>query len=148
MALDKPVWAPEAYGVEIALGPLANDVIAPHGQHARGHAPNEPPAAAVKSRPLPTTPPAEFDLAFVVPDDLPAATVEAVIARTGGELLERLELFDLYAGEGLPSGHRSIAWRLTFRDPSRTLRDKEIEGRRQRIIRALDHELGVKPRSS
>jgi phenylalanyl-tRNA synthetase beta chain len=79
---------------------------------------------------------------------MPAAKVEAVISRTGGELLESLELFDLYAGTGLPAGHRSLAWRLTFRDPSRTLRDKEIEGRRQRIIRALDHELGVKPRTS
>jgi len=123
-------------------------VIAPHGEHARGHTPNESPAATIRTRPLPSTPPAEFDLAFVVPDDLPASAVEAVIARTGGELLERLELFDLYAGAGLPPRHRSLAWRLTFRDPSRTLRDKEIEGRRQRIIRALDHELGVKPRTS
>jgi len=71
-----------------------------------------------------------------------------VIARSGGELLDRLELFDLYQGEGLPPGSRSLAWRLTFRDPSRTLRDKEIEGRRLRIIKALDNELGVKPRSS
>jgi phenylalanyl-tRNA synthetase beta chain len=123
-------------------------LIAPHGAHARGHTPNEPPPAAIRTRPLPSTPPAEFDLAFVVPDDLPASAVEAVIARTGGDLLERLELFDLYAGAGLPPRHRSLAWRLTFRDPSRTLRDKEIEGRRQRIIRALDHELGVKPRTS
>ncbi|MGQ0640060.1 MAG: phenylalanine--tRNA ligase subunit beta [Gemmatimonadaceae bacterium] len=148
VALDKPVWAPDAYGVEITLGVMANDVIAAHGEHARGKMLNEAPAAPLRSRPLPTTPPAEFDLAFVVPDDLPAATVEALIARTGGELLERLELFDLYAGAELPTGHRSIAWRLTFRDPNRTLRDKEIEGRRHRIIRALDHELGVKPRSS
>ncbi len=146
--LDKPVWAPDAFGIEIVLGAMANELIAAHGEHARGHTPNEPPAATIRTRPLPSTPPAEFDLALVVPDDLPASAVEAVIARTGGELLERLELFDLYAGAGLPPRHRSLAWRLTFRDPSRTLRDKEIEGRRQRIIRALDHELGVKPRAS
>ncbi len=148
LSLDKPVWAPDVYGVEINLGRMANEVIAPAGEHARGHAPNEPALAALRTRPLPTTPPAEFDLALVVPDELPAASVEAVIARSGGELLERLELFDLYQGEGLPPGSRSLAWRLTFRDPSRTLRDKEIEGRRQRIIKALDNELGVKPRSS
>jgi phenylalanyl-tRNA synthetase beta chain len=127
---------------------MANELIAPPGEHARGHAPNEALPAALRTRPLPTTPPAEFDLALVVPDELPAASVEAVIARSGGELLERLQLFDLYQGEGLPPGSRSLAWRLTFRDPSRTLRDKEIEGRRQRIIKALDNELGVKPRSS
>jgi phenylalanyl-tRNA synthetase beta chain len=148
LSLDKPVWAPDVYGVEVCLGRMANELIAPQGEHARGHAPNEAPLAALRTRPLPTTPPAEFDLALVVPDELPAASVEAVIARSGGELLERLELFDLYQGEGLPPGSRSLAWRLTFRDPSRTLRDKEIEGRRQRIIKALDNELGVKPRSS
>ena len=148
LSLDKPVWAPDVYGVEVSLGRMANELIAPQGEHARGHAPNEAPLAALRTRPLPTTPPAEFDLALVVPDELPAASVEAVIARSGGELLERLELFDLYQGEGLPPGSRSLAWRLTFRDPSRTLRDKEIEGRRQRIIKALDNELGVKPRSS
>ena len=148
LSLDKPVWAPDVYGVEVSLGRMANELIAPHGEHARGHAPNEAPLAALRTRPLPTTPPAEFDLALVVPDELPAANVEAVISRSGGELLERLELFDLYQGEGLPPGSRSLAWRLTFRDPSRTLRDKEIEGRRQRIIKALDNELGVKPRSS
>ena len=148
LSLDKPVWAPDVYGVEVSLGRMANELIAPQGEHARGHAPNEQPLTALRTRPLPTTPPAEFDLALVVPDELPAASVEAVIARSGGELLERLELFDLYQGEGLPPGSRSLAWRLTFRDPSRTLRDKEIEGRRQRIIKALDNELGVKPRSS
>lgn len=148
LSLDKPVWAPDVYGVEINLGRMANELIAPAGEHARGRAPNELQPAALRTRPLPTTPPAEFDLALVVPDELPAASVEAVIARSGGELLERLELFDLYQGEGLPPGSRSLAWRLTFRDPSRTLRDKEIEGRRQRIIKALDNELGVKPRSS
>jgi phenylalanyl-tRNA synthetase beta chain len=147
-ALDRPVWAPQAFAVEVSLGRMTNELLAPPGEHVRGRVPNEVRGAARRSRPIPTTPPAEFDLALVVPDDLPAAKVEAVITRIGGELLERLELFDLYAGSGLPPGHRSLAWRLTFRDPSRTLRDKEIEGRRQRIIRALDHELGVKPRAS
>ncbi len=149
LALDKPVWAPEAYGVEVALGEMPNALIAPPGEHARGHTHDAaPPAATVRNRPLATMPPAEFDLALLVPNDLPAAAVQAVLARTGGELLERLELFDLYEGSGLPPGHRSLAWRLTFRDPNRTLRDKEIEGRRQRILRALELELGVKPRTS
>lgn len=149
LALDKPVWAPDAFGVEIALGDMLNELIAPRGEHARGGAPNEPvSSSALRSRPLAATPPAEFDLALVVPHDLPAAAVEAVLTRTGGDLLERLELFDLYEGTGLPPGYRSLAWRLTFRDPNRTLRDKEIEGRRQRILRALDLELGVKPRTS
>jgi len=63
-------------------------------------------------------------------------------------LLERLELFDEFRGEGLPAGHRSLAWRLTFRHPERTLRDKEIEGRRARLLQTLERELGVRPRTS
>lgn len=149
LQLDKPVWAPETYGVEVALGEMPNDLIAPRGEHARGELHQASAAArTLRSRPVATTPPAEFDLALLVPTDLPAAAVEMVLKRTGGDLLERLELFDLYEGSGLPPGHRSLAWRLTFRDPNRTLRDKEIEGRRQRILRALELELGVKPRTS
>ncbi len=69
-----------------------------------------------------------------------------MLRTAGGELLERIVLFDEYRGEGLPAGVRSLAWRLTFRDPVRTLRDKEIEGRRQKILRSLESELGVRPR--
>jgi phenylalanyl-tRNA synthetase beta chain len=99
-----------------------------------------------KYRPLPTTPAAEFDLALLVPDGTPAAEVERVLRASGGDILEKVALFDEYRGEGLPAGVRSLGWRLTFRDPLRTLRDKEIEGRRQKILRSLESELGVRPR--
>jgi phenylalanyl-tRNA synthetase beta chain len=59
-----------------------------------------------------------------------------------------LELFDQYTGTGVPAGHRSLAWRLTFRHPERTLRDKEIEGRRAKILGALEQELHVRQRSA
>jgi hypothetical protein len=62
--------------------------------------------------------------------------------------LERLTLFDEFRGAGLPTGTRSLAWRLTFRDATRTLRDKEIEGRTNKILRALEGELGVRQRSA
>ena len=100
----------------------------------------------MRYRPLPTTPAAEVDIALLVPDGTMAAQVEKVIRASGGELLENVVLFDEYRGEGLPEGVRSLAWRLTFRDPVRTLRDKEIEGRRQKILRSLESELGVRPR--
>jgi phenylalanyl-tRNA synthetase beta chain len=82
----------------------------------------------------------------VVPDELPAARVEEVVRREGGELLERLELLREYRGSGVPAGARSLSWRLTLRHPERTLRDKEIEGRLQKLLRALEGELGVRPR--
>ena len=83
-----------------------------------------------------------------MPESLQAAEVERVIRNNGGDLLERLSLFDEFRGQGLPAGTRSLAWRLTFRDATRTLRDKEIEGRTNKILRALEGELGVRQRSA
>jgi phenylalanyl-tRNA synthetase beta chain len=97
---------------------------------------------------MPTTPSAEFDLALLVPDTLSAANVERVIRRAGGELLDRLSLFDEFRGDGVPAGKRSLAWRLTFRHPERTLRDKEIDGRRSQLLKTLENELGVVPRTA
>jgi phenylalanyl-tRNA synthetase beta chain len=146
VALDRPAWAAEAFGAELTLDPMPNGFVAPRGAHAHDVRPEPRPRAQVRFRPLPTTPAAEFDLALLVADDIPAADVERVLRAAGGELLERFVLFDEYRGEGLPAGVRSLAWRLTFRDPVRTLRDKEIEGRRQKILRSLESELGVRPR--
>jgi phenylalanyl-tRNA synthetase beta chain len=104
--------------------------------------------AHVQFKPLPSTPAAQIDLALLVPESLQAAEVERVIRNNGGELLERLSLFDEFRGQGLPAGTRSLAWRLTFRDATRTLRDKEIEGRTNKILRALEGELGVRQRTA
>lgn len=146
VAVDRPAWAAEAFGVELTLDPMPNGLVAPPGAHAREVPPEPRPRASVRYRPLPATPATTFDLALLVPGKTTATEVETVLRRSGGELLERLELFDEYRGEGLPEGMRSLAWRLTFRDPLRTLRDKEIEGRRQKILRSLESELGVRPR--
>ncbi len=91
-------------------------------------------------------PAAEFDLALLLPSGTTAAAVERVIRDASGELLERLDLFDEYTGVGVDAGQRSLAWRLTFRHPDRTLRDKEIEGRRTKILSALQQELHVRQR--
>ena len=148
LPLDAPVWAAEAFGVEIELAPMPNAAPAPRGENAHGAAPPVPSRAWPRYVPLPTTPAAEFDLALVVPQEVSAAAVEASIRATAGELLERLRLFDEYTGKGIPDGTRSLAWRLTFRHPERTLRDKEIEGRRAKILAVLDKELNVRPRTS
>lgn len=148
VTLDAPVWASEAFGVEITLGRMANAPVAAPGGHdySRGEASDA--RTFVTYRAIPTTPPAEFDLALLVPDGVSAAQVEHVLRRSAGDLLEQLELFDEFRGTGVPAGHRSVAWRLTFRDATRTLRDKEVDGRRQKILRALEGELGVRPRTA
>jgi phenylalanyl-tRNA synthetase beta chain len=148
LALDAPIWAAAAFGVEITLGTMPATDAAPRGAHVYAAAGGDTAGTHARYRDLPTTPAAEFDLALLVPDDLPAAEVERVIRRTGGELLERLSLFDEFRGEGVPAGRRSLAWRLTFRHPERTLRDKEIDGRRSQLIKTLESELGVLPRTA
>ncbi len=147
--LDAPVWASQAFGIEIAIEAVASADVALPGQSAyAGEAMSRGPAPAAPFRALPVTPAAEFDVALLVPNDMPAAKVEDVIRRNAGELLERLVLFDEFRGAGLPAGTRSVAWRLTFRHPERTLRDKEVSGRREKLLRALEEELGVRQRTA
>ena len=148
LAFDAPVWAAPAYGIELDLGTIDSAEVAPPGKSIHGQTVSPPPAQHVQFKALPSTPAAQIDLALVVPESLQAADVERVIRNNGGELLERLSLFDEFRGQGLPAGTRSLAWRLTFRDATRTLRDKEIEGRTNKILRALEGELGVRQRSA
>lgn len=150
LALDAPVWAATAFGVELTLFPIESAHVAPAGAARYESVGSRTPAGAgaARYRTLPTTPAAEFDLALLVPNDLEAATVERVMRDAAGELLERLVLFDEYRGDSLPAGYRSLAWRLTFRHPERTLRDREIAGRREKLLRTLEGELGVRQRTS
>jgi len=148
VALDAPVWAATAYGIEMDLGLIDSADVAPPGQSAHGQVAATSGVVHATFKPLPATPAAQIDLALLVPEPLRAADVERVIRNNGGELLERVALFDEYRGPGLPDGTRSLAWRLTFRDPTRTLRDKEIEGRTNKILRALEGELGVRQRTT
>ena len=146
--LDAPVWAAPAFGIELILGDVETEPPADRGKHSyiEGGRPARPLAAGYRA--LPTMPPAEIDLALLVPRGTNATDVERVIRSAAGELLERLDLFDQYTGAGVDSDHRSLAWRLTFRHPDRTLRDKEIEGRRNKILSALEQELHVRQRST
>jgi phenylalanyl-tRNA synthetase beta chain len=145
--LDAPVWAAPAFGIEISLGVVESADVAPRGESA--HRPFVRDSRPVtRYTPVPSTPASVFDLALIVPENVGADQIEALVRRVSGRLLERLELFDRYAGQGVEPGHRSLAWRLTFRHPERTLRDREIEARRSDILKALADELNVRQRSS
>jgi phenylalanyl-tRNA synthetase beta chain len=151
VALDAPVWASPAFGVEITLGVMPSEPVAAPGKHeyaASDEGDGTYVVRVAKYTSLLITPAAEFDLALIVPNTMPAEMVERVMAEAGGELLERMELFDEFRGPGIPEGKRSLAWRLTFRHPERTLRDKEIDGRRSQLLRALQKELNVIPRTA
>jgi phenylalanyl-tRNA synthetase beta chain len=79
-------------------------------------------------------PEAARDVAVVVAEDVPVATVEAALAEGAGPLLESLRLFDVYAGEPVPAGHRSLAFALRFRAADRTLTDDEVNRARDAAV--------------
>ena len=148
LALDAPVWAPAAFGVEVTLAHVSSEPVAPPGRSRLQHATIGAPVSPPKFRPFPSTPSTFVDVALLVPNDLAASRVESVIREASGELLESLSLLSEYRGAGIADGFRSVAWRLTFRHPDRTLRDKEVAGRRDKVLRTLEGELGVRQRTT
>jgi phenylalanyl-tRNA synthetase beta chain len=126
LAADAPRWAGALVGLEVDL-----EVVD---------------AAPRRFAGLPVLPPADRDLALVLPQGVTAAAVEAVLVRVGTSLLESARVFDEYRGEGLVG--RSVAWRLVFRDPVRTLRDEEVDAVVDRILVTLRDELGVERRQT
>jgi len=92
-----------------------------------------------------TYPSVRQDLAVVVPEDVSAAQVRAAVLAGGGELLRAADVFDLFAGEQVGEGRKSLALRLEFRAADRTLTDEEVAERRGAIVAALS-EIGGSPR--
>ena len=128
LAADAPPWAAPLFGFELLLD----------------SSPRRPP----QFTPLPATPASERVLALLLPDGVTVSGVEAVLRRTGGALLERIEIESDYRGPELPPGVRSVAFRLVFRAPDRTLRDVEVDQAETRLLAALEAELGVRRRGA
>jgi phenylalanyl-tRNA synthetase beta chain len=126
--VDAPVWAGSVWAFEIEL-PADGPVRAP-----------------VTYRSLPTFPLVERDLALLVPEGVAAGTVSAALAAAAGALLEGVSLFDVYTGEGIPAGKRSLAFRLRFRATERTLKDAEVDEAVSSVVARLEEELGVERR--
>jgi phenylalanyl-tRNA synthetase beta chain len=103
-----------------------------------------PPPA--RYRDVTTYPPVVQDIAVVVGEDVPAAEIEAAVSAAAGPLLDRLELFDVYRGDQVGEGNKSLALRLEFRSPERTLTDEDVVEARGAIERALEV-LGAKLRA-
>ncbi len=78
------------------------------------------------------------DVAVVVDDAVPAAAVRSAVLEGGGDLLRSAEVFDLYRGEQVGEGRKSLALRLTFRAEDRTLTDEEVAERRETIEAAVE----------
>jgi phenylalanyl-tRNA synthetase beta chain len=123
---DAPPWASSLFGYELVLDQTVR----------------QPPRFMA----LLSTPSAERVLALLLPDGISVRQVEDLLRQSGGPLLEAVAIESDYRGPELPPATRSVAFRLTFRAPDRTLRDSEIDSIETRILAALTAELGIQRR--
>ena len=99
-------------------------------------------------RPAGAYPPVVFDLAFECEESVSAAQLVEAIRSSGGELLEKVEVFDEFRGDPLPAGSKSLAFHLTIRALDRTLTDEEVAPIRQAIAASAESATGAKLRTA
>ncbi|WP_425604987.1 phenylalanine--tRNA ligase subunit beta [Bombiscardovia apis] len=88
----------------------------------------------LQAKAISTFPPVKQDLAFTVPDSVSAAQLTAAIEQACGPMLETIELFDVFTGDQIGEGAKSLAFAVTFRAPDRTLTSEDSEHLRQAIV--------------
>lgn len=93
--------------------------------------------------PVPRFPAISRDIALVVSSETTAHTLEKIIHRAGGKLLTDVKLFDLYEGDNVAEGKKSIAFSLTYQNPERTLTDEEVVKAHDQVLAALTSEAGA-----
>ena len=93
--------------------------------------------------PLEKTQPVRRDLALLLDAATAFDAVEACARKAGGKLLRDVRLFDVYEGKNLPEGKKSYAVAFTIQDPENTLKDKQIDGVMDKIIKSLQTQLGA-----
>lgn len=87
--------------------------------------------------PIPRYPSVSRDIALVVDEEIEAGTLKETITAAGGHLVKAIQVFDVYQGEHLEKGKKSIAFSLTYQNPERTLTDEEVEASYQKILEAV-----------
>jgi phenylalanyl-tRNA synthetase beta chain len=95
-------------------------------------------AAAPRARrytPLPQFPATRVDVALALPAEKTAGEVQAALERSGKGLVAALHLFDVYAGERLGAGRKSLAWHVTLQASDRTLNEADVKKFLERVER-------------
>ena len=100
-----------------------------------------------KYSPIPKFPVFEFDAAFTVDSTTRTGQMSQVIKQTSGEILKEISVFDIYEGENLGKGKKSIAFRLTFLDSNKTLNIKDVEPVVKKVVQELESKFNAKLRS-
>jgi phenylalanyl-tRNA synthetase beta chain len=94
-----------------------------------------------------TFPPVRRDLAFAVPEDVTAGDLLAAAQAAAGPELREMRAFDVYRGDQVGPGKKSIAFSVVFRSPERTLTDEDAAELRDRIVEALESRFGAQLRA-
>ena len=92
----------------------------------------------LQAKPVSTYPPVHQDLAFTVPSAVTAAQLESVIRQAVGDALESIELFDVFTGEQVGEGSKSLAFAVTFRSQDKTLESSDSDALRAAIVEAAE----------
>ena len=86
------------------------------------------------------------DISMVVPKEIMAGQIEAIIAQRGGKILESYQLFDIYEGDQIKEGYKSLAYSITFRAKDRTLEEADVTAAMKKILNGLEG-MGIEQRS-
>lgn len=92
---------------------------------------------------IPRYPSITRDIALVVNKDVVAGEIEKVITKAGGKMLKEVTVFDLYEGDRLEEGKKSVAFSLRYFDPERTLTDEDVSKTHQKVLDAVEEKLGA-----
>ena len=98
-------------------------------------------------KPLPKFPATTRDFSFVCPEEMEVGSIMSVMRKAGGKLVENVSLFDIYRGENLAAGTKSVAFRVTLRAADRTLTVEEADKATKKILKDLEFKLGLTLRS-
>lgn len=100
-----------------------------------------------KYKQIPKYPSVTFDLSVVVDEEVLVQDIEKIIKSKSGNIMESLEIFDIYRGVQIPEGKKSISYSIIFRDKSKTLNDKEVNKVIENILNSLNSSLGAELRN-
>jgi len=95
---------------------------------------------------IPKYPAVERDMAVLVKDEITSMQIETIVKYIGGELLESVKMFDMYKGKQITEGYKSVAYELVFRAEDRTLIDEEVNKIFDKVLKALESEIGAQLR--
>lgn len=97
----------------------------------------------VKFTEIPRYPAIARDLAFVVDENITSQQIERIIRKYGKELVEKIQVFDVYRGGQIPPGKKSMAYNIVFRAKDRTLSDEEVNKLQEQIVAEIKTQLGA-----